>query len=584
MKRKTVISRLRKLALAVLACLLFAVLVPLYFAERRDEPFAISSVLASPRDLHAVTVPVRLSNAPDLMLNRGLVFAYGSAAQSEAISNMVLEGPVFTLNAAGLRATVPGGGGSLPVAEYGPVGPLIERLVTLGFDLVTIRRGTLHVTAFDGSLETISDIQAEVTGLRKGQIASRGSFTIRGQRLVFDATLGQPSDKRLPLRWPLKASLNGGLLQASFDGHADVAEDLQLIGVAEVSTPSLRRVGRWFGLPLYLTEGLNAAAIKGDLTWANRSLAFEKAKVSVDGNEANGRLAIHVGGERPLADATLDFASLNLTPYAEATRTQFFGFDIPSGSWSFFDFSLPLIRHVDADLRISARKVALRGHSFGQSGATITARSGKLQADITEVEFNSGTASAQVTAIMSEALPRYALRAKLENIEVGPAATQLFGAAPLTGRATVAIELTSSGYSAPEIVGRLSGKAGLTMSEGGRLALDLKALHETAKTRAAVRGWTKLTKSHSSVDRLEARALIIDGIAFAEEMRARAGGVGLAASGRLGLGDGNMELRMMMKSNVPSDRPLKHSDLVGGEMISLRGPWQEPLVRGEDAE
>jgi AsmA protein len=584
MKRKTVISRLRKLGLAVVACLLFAVLVPLYFAERRDEPFAISSVLASPRDLHAVTVPVRLSNAPDLMLNRGLVYAYGSTAQSDAISNMVLEGPVFTLNAAGLRATVPGGGGSLSVAEYGPVGPLIERLVTLGFDLVTIRRGTLHVTAFDGSLETISDIQAEVTGLRKGQIASRGSFTIRGQRLVFDATLGQPSDKRLPLRWPLKASLNGGLLQASFDGHADVAEDLQLIGHAEVSTPSLRRIGRWFGLPLYLTEGFNAVAIKGDLTWANRSLAFEKAKVSVDGNEANGRLAIHLGGERPLADATLDFASLNLTPYAEATRTQFFGFDIPSGSWSFFDFSLPLIRHVDADLRISARKAALRGHSFGQSGATITARSGKLQADITEVEFNSGTASAQVTAIMSEALPRYALRAKLENVEVGPAAAQLFGAAPLTGRATVTVELTSSGYSAPEIVGRMSGKAGLTMSEGGRLALDLKALHETAKTRGAVRGWTKLAKSPSSVDRLEARVLVIDGIAFAEEMRARVGGVGLAASGRLGLGDGNMEMRVMMKSNVPSDRPLKHSDMVGGEMISLRGPWQEPLVRGEDAE
>jgi len=60
--------------------------------------------------------------------------------------------------------------------------------------------------------------------------------------------------------------------------------------------------------------------------------------------------------------------------------------------------------------------------------------------------------------------------------------------------------------------------------------------------------------------------------------------VGLAASGRLGLGDGNMELRVMMKSNVPSDRPLKHSDMVGGEVISLRGPWQEPLVRGEDAE
>ena len=584
MKRKTVISRLRKLVLAVLACLLFAVLVPLYFAERRDEPFAISSVLASPRDLHSVAVPVRLSNAPDLMLNRGLVYAYGGAAPDAAISNIVLEGPVFTLNAAGLRATVPTGSSGVSVADLGPVAPLIERIVALGFDLITIRRGTLHVTAFDGSLETISDIQAEVTGLRKGQIASRGSFTIRGQRVVFDATIGQPTDKRLPLRWPLKASLKGGLLEASFDGHADVAEDLQLLGQAEVSTPSLRRVARWFGLPLHLTEGLNAATIKGDLTWAHRSLAFEKAKVSVDGNEANGRLALHLGGERPLADATLDFASLNLTPYVEAARTQFFGFDIPSASWSLFDFSLPLIRYVDADLRVSARKVVLKGFSFGQSGATITTRAGKLQADITEIELNSGTASAQVTAIMSEVLPRYALRAKLENVEVGPAGMQLFGSAPLAGRATLAVELTSSGYSPPEIIGRLSGKAGLTMPDGARMALDLKALHEAAKARGAVRGWGKLAKSHSTVDHLQARALIIDGIAFAEEMHARAGSMGFSASGRLGLGDGNMELRVMLKSNVPSDRPLKHTDMLGGEMVSLRGPWQEPLVRGEDAD
>ena len=124
---------------------------------------------------------------------------------------------------------------------------------------------------------------------------------MRGQRVVFDATMGQPADKRTPHRWPLKASLKSGLLQASLDGHANVAEDLQVTGPAEVSTPSLRRLARWFGLPLYVTEGFNATVIKGDLTWANRSLVFEKAKVSVDGNEANGRIALHLGGDRPLA-------------------------------------------------------------------------------------------------------------------------------------------------------------------------------------------------------------------------------------------------------------------------------------------
>lgn len=586
MRRKTVMWRLRKLVVALLACLLFAVLAPLYFADRRsDEPFAISSVVASPRDMHVLSAPIRLSDAPDLTLNRGVVYAYTPSQPSPGANNssIVLDGPIFTLNAAGLRATSPLGGDGKTGPDLGAMAPLIEQIMALGFDLITIKRGTLHITAFDGSLETISDIQAEVTGRRKGQIAGRGTFTIRGQRLAFDSTVSQPAEKRHAARWPMKATVKGALVEASFDGTIDVAEDLQLSGTAEVSTPSLRRAGRWFGLPLHTTEGLNAATIKGQLTWARRALAFEKAKITVDSNEASGRLVFNFAGDRPQVDATLDFTALNLSPYFEATRVQFFGFDISPASWSSFDVSLPIIRYVDADLRVSARKVSLKGYAFGQGAATITAQSGKLQADITELELNSGTATAQVTAIMTEAMPRYALRGKIENIDAAAATSLWLGAPALTGRATLTADFTSVGYSPTEIVRRLSGKTSLSVAEGARLGLDLKALRASAK-KGQTQGWGKLAKGQMAIDQLEARALIIDGVAFADVLQARSGTVGLGASGRFGLNDGNMELRLAVKEDVPVDRPLTSSDIVGGEVINLRGPWQEPTVRGEDSD
>ena len=195
-------------------------------------------------------------------------------------------------------------------------------------------------------------------------------------------------------------------------------------------------------------------------------LAFEKALLTVDGSEANGRLVLNLGGERPLIDATLDFSQLDLTPHVEAARLQLFGFDLPGTAWPSFDISLPMIRYLDADLRISARKVVLKGHALGRGAATITAHAGKLQADITELELGSGTLSAQITAIMSEIVPRYVLRAKIENIETGPASTLILGATALAGRATVTADLTSTGYSLHEIIRRLSGKATLTMPEG----------------------------------------------------------------------------------------------------------------------
>lgn len=593
MRRKTIVARLRKLGLAILACLVFAVLAPMYFAERRsDESFTISSVFAAPRDRYVLTVPVRLSDAPDLTLVRSDVYDYGPAAAGGTadgkMSHILLDGPVFVLNAAGLRASSRSGRGESADADLGPVAPLIQQIVALGFELVTIRGGTLHVRMADGTVESLSDIQAVVTRPSKGQIACKGSFIVRGQRLKFKTTLGEPLDKKSPHRRSLEASFEGSLIEGNFSGYAGLAEDLRVDGETEISTPSLRRIGKWFGLPLETTEGFNAATIKAELTWAGRSLAFEKARIVVDGNEANGRLVLNLSGDRPLVDATLDFSRLDLAPYMEAARFPSVSFVLSSTPWSSFDMSLPMIRYLDADLRVSARQVAFKGYTFGKGAATIAAHAGKLQADLTELELHSGSIlSAQVTAIMSELVPRYALRAKLENLDVGRATDQLMGAAALTGRATLTADLTSSGRSLDDIVKRLSGKATLAMPKGGRLVLDAKALREA--TEAGAGGWARLATSLTSLERLEATALIEDGaikdgVAIAETKKTRSGSVALAARGRFGLDDGNMDVRLTLKPVAPPGQPPKPVDVADGETITLRGPWYDPVVRREDSE
>jgi AsmA protein len=265
--------------------------------------------------------------------------------------------------------------------------------------------------------------------------------------------------------------------------------------------------------------------------------------------------------------------------YVDATRNQLFGFELPSAAWSQFDVSLPLIRHVDADLRISARKVGFGKLQFGQGGATITAQAGKLQADITELELHNGTATAQVTAIMSEAVPRYAVRGKLENLDAAAVSTRLTGAPSISGRATLAFELTSTGYSTQEVIRRLSGKTSLALAEGGRVALDLKALRESAKSGAA-RSWTEIGKGQAAIEQFEARALIIDGVAFAESVQAKLAGTTLSASGRVGLDDGNMEVRLLVRQ-PSADAAAKSSP---PEVVNMRGPWNAPVIRGEEAD
>src|SRR5581483_8698208 len=387
---------------------------------------------------------------------------------------------VLRLNASGLHTGGSNFDSGLESTLTGTVAPLlVEQLIAMGFDTLTVRRGTLVVTTADGGTETISGIEAELSGRRKGHVTGRGSFSVRGQRMAFDGILHTSSDKQAPQRWPLKAGLKGDLLEVSFDGHLDVAEDLQLSGHLELSSPSLRKVARWFGVPVSAADGLNATAVRGQVNWARRAIAVDDAKVVIDGNEAAGALTLNLAGERPLIDATLAFNALDLTPYAEGARSQSFVFDRQTASWSAFDLSFPIIKHVDADLRLSAPKVILKGHglALGRGAATIAVRSGKLLADIAELELHGGKVAAQLTASANDLVPRYTLRAKVEGFDAGAAATTLFGSPLLTGRSTLSVEVAGSGQTPAELLRTLSGKAALTMADGARMALDMKALH-----------------------------------------------------------------------------------------------------------
>ncbi len=562
--------------LAALACAAIGIFAPTFSDRMSDDPFRASTVMAYPRDMYAVTTPVRLSNAPDLVLNRGTFLTDADAFASTRFANVVLDQPVFVLNVSGQRASTAGFETTPAGSDPKSLAPVVQALASLTFDTVTIRRGTLHVTTAAGDYESLTDIQAEFSGARKQQVASRGSFIFRGQRVAFDATFSPPSDKKVPLRWPAKISVKANMLEMTFDGYAQVAEDVQLGGTATVSMQSVRRLARWFGLAVPNEEGLQAASIKGPFTWTRSTLAFEGAKVTVDGNEASGNLAYNLAGKRPLLEGTLAFGTLDLTPYVNAARSQGFVFDRQSASWSPFDLSFPIIKYINADLRVSATKVAYSGQSFGRASASITLGSGKLIAEITELGLMDARASGQVTVDVNDLLPRYAVRGKIENMDAGMAGRLILGSNAISGRGMVAIELAGQGQTPADVLRQLSGKASLSMPEGGRLALDLKTLANPAKS-GDTANWGSLTKAQTAVEYLEGQAVIQEGVAD-EILLARSGSIGLVAVGRADLSEGSLDVRLLAKSNVATDRPPVSADMAGGGSKSVRGTWQGPLA------
>jgi AsmA protein len=580
MRRISVISRLKTLVMAMLACVLLALIAPLFLATRAvDEPFSGYSVLASPRDLHVITKPVRLSSAPDLTLSRGVLYADGNAALGTPISHFVLDGPVFYLNASGLVGT--GGFDSDVLApEAAAAAPLLEQFMAMGFDALTIRRGTLYVMTADGPAETIADIQAEVSGTRRGHVSGKGSFAVRGQRMSFETNLLPPADKAAAQLWQSKLTLKGALIDATFDGSIDVAADLKVQGYTELSAASLRRIVRWFGRPVPLAEGLKAVSLKGQLSWARETVMVEKAKVSVDGSEAAGTLGFSYAGEHPAIDATLAFNTLDLSPYFEALRSQSYVFDRHTWSWSAFDFSFPILTYFDADLRLSAASLVFKGVPLGRSAASIAVRSGKLMANIVELELPMGTASGRLTADVSESPPRYALRGKIDSFEAAPVATWLTGLPILSGRSVLKVDLKTAGQTPTEVLKALAGRVGLSLIESGKLALDLRALRAGTYPAADA---SQLVKGSTSIDTLEARANLVDGLLVAEHVQAKAAGHSISASGSANLLDHTLDLRLLVQP-APGERPGLPPDAAGSSAgLTLNGPWALPSVRREAA-
>ena len=582
MRRKNVLSRFATLArrYRLPACCLPCWRRCSQFSATSDEPFSGYAVMASPRDMHVITAPIRLSDAPDLTLNRGTLYADGNVALGTPISRFVLDGPVFYLNASGLRTSASGFEAAYRLRCIDSLAPLlVDQLTAMGFDALTLRRGTLYVTAADGSWETISDIQAELTGRRKGQVSGRGSFTIRGQRLAFDATLAPGTEKRNPPRWPTKLTLKGDLLEASFEGHLDVAESLQLSGQAELSTPSVRRGARWFGVPVPSSEGLNAATIKGQINWARHTLAFEDAKVTLDGNEASGALVLHVGGDRPLIDGTLAFNALG----SDALRGGGALAIVPVRPADGVVVGLRPVVPPHPAFRCRLAHLGAEGCRQGPWARPRRrhhhrARRASCSPTSPSSSCYSGKVGVQVTVNANELVPRYTLRGKVENFEAGSAGTALFGAAVLTGRSTLSLDLAAAGQTPAELVRGLSGKVALTMAEGGRVGLDIKALRAAAKADGPP-GWGPLAKGQTGLEQVEARALVRDGVLITETVQARSGAVGLGASGRVDLAERTLDLHLSVKPNVPADRPLKPTDMAAAEAVRVRGFWQEPFVR-----
>lgn len=593
------VIRLRKhrrrhhtLAYAALATLVFAVAIPAMLGSRG--PFlglSGSAVLAAARDSYDLATPVAIVPAAGLTLDRGTIMLAtaqkGLMRNGEAILKMLLGGSArLMLDNARFSMDAPAAPNDKPAGWSEPPAPLLSALLDARFEHLGLRNASLDIRTQDGGIRRISDINATITAKRNGTVQAVGTLVYRGESIAFD-TAAQIGDRSSAIRVPFRLSVKGKLIDATLsDARLSFNNGLQISAQrATLILPYIRSLASWLDMSWPDGTGLQKARIEGTLDLVNQTLAFQRARVELDGNEATGALLVNLGGPRPAFEGTLAVQTLDVSRYIEAAALDRQARSPEAGPPS--DparrvagegvFTYPILRYLDADLRISATRVVAGSLALGRSAAALSLRAGKLVADIAEIEIaEASRGNAQATIDMAGATPRFALRVRADGIDTETLGRTLFGRALMRGRGDLAVDLSGTGADVGPLVNTLSGKVALHMPRGGTLSLDVPALLAGAQAKAADDVWSGVVKGQTQVDELDAGFRIAQGVWTTEAVTARSGNALLTLTGIIDMPANEVDA---VVSRTNTNRPVDFSGAETPQSVAhVRGPWMAPRV------
>jgi hypothetical protein len=593
--------------LAILFTGLAAIPLVLNIGSREIE-FEGAGVIANTLDTHIVTAPAVLEPIARMTLMSGTLKVAARDTQQSAGNRALrlLEGGLadLILRRAELRfgdAQV----AAMP-AEVGPEAPAMGALQSGRFANLHVEDSTIIVILPHGASERLERVKGSFARVGRKAIRGTGTGVWRGQKVRFSIKSdGQPQAKVAGI--PIEIEVAGKLLTLSFAGTLNAEGGLKLDGQGELRTPNLRRLAVALGANWPGGLGGRAFAVRGPLTWAGQVAAFPKATVAIDANEATGAVSINSGRGKVVFAGTLAFDEFDLAAYVGAAAESSVAPDAGTGvmlpAWVnrlSEMWTVPMVHQIDADFRISARKVKWRSAELGPAALAVALKAGKVSVHVAELLFEGGTGAGQISIDFNGYLPQMTLRGRLAHAPIGQLSDVLFGGRYLSGTATVTADLLASGYSMQELLAGLSGTIEADMPTGAMVKLNLHAVEampivaanegERANLiAAAVRGST------TPIDQLTAAILLNNGTMEVRsatalyDKRARVAKV----AGRLELANNAVSFRAMLRPRTPEERaadgppknqtvPMPEVDAVSGRLIVGQGGWQAPDVTLSD--
>src|SRR5262249_54844482 len=147
----------------------------------------------------------------------------------------------------------------------------------------------------------------------------------------------------------LKVRLAGTPFKIAFEGSISQRPSLKLEGTLSADGKSMREVLRWAGHDVSPGTGLGPFSLKAQTILKRGSWAFSGANIDIDGNVAEGVLAVTTE-PRVTVKGTLAADQVDLTPYVSSVEI----LRASERDWNRSTIPLDGLADLDVDLRLSA--------------------------------------------------------------------------------------------------------------------------------------------------------------------------------------------------------------------------------------
>lgn len=466
-------------------------------------------------------------------------------------------------------------GAEMPAAEAPPASSTSS--ADFSFRDVTLSGGVLtYRDRRNGTAQRVEAINANVKLPSLDQpMEFDGGLTWNKEAITIATTIASPRALSTGGKSAVIAKIAGEVLAATFDGDVNAASGTTS-GAIDFNTKSARRLAAWSGVELPKVKGFGAMKLKGVVEASAARVAFKDARLSLDGMNGSGNLALDTSRARPYVKGDFTLDRLDLNPYMSGGGGA--GGGTSGGGmpkWSDAPIDVSALRLVDADFDFAVNALAVGGLKIGRSALSIALSGGKMRANLKQLALYGGNGSGVISLDGAGAVPALGLDLSISGVNAEPFLSDLAGFSRLQGSGSIVAKVAATGKSQRAWMKSMGGSARIQFVDGAIKGVNLAEIArsiQSALSGSAVGGAAK-----TDFAELSGSFAIRQGVAANKDLKLLNPFVRLNGAGIIDLGEQTLDYRVEPKA-VSSIKGQGGSGDIGGIGIPFRikGPWSNP--------